>query len=109
MALDLRLLGRGADLPAAALAAFLLPLAWVGFALSGMTGLALFAVSATTYAASPVFWAKIAVIAGAGANALALHRRGGMAATRGRAGAAAVASLLLWIMAVGLGRGIAYW
>ena len=96
-------------MPAAALAAYLLPLAWLGFALAGVTGLALFAVSATAYAASPVFWAKIAVIAGAGANAFVLHRRGGMAATRGRAGAAAVASLLLWAAAVGLGRGIAYW
>jgi hypothetical protein len=109
VALDLRLLGRGAGLPAAALARFLLPLAWVGFALTGVTGLALFAVSASAHAASPVFWAKMAVIAGAGANALALHRQGGMAAGPGRAGVAAVASLLLWSAAVGLGRGIAYW
>ena len=42
-ALDLRLLGRGAALPLAPLSAHLLPLAWVGFALSTATGLALFA------------------------------------------------------------------
>ena len=109
VALDLRLLGRGADLPATVLAAHLLPLAWAGFALAGLTGLALFAVSAVSYAANPVFLAKMAVIAGAGVNALALRRRGGVAASRGGARAAAAASLLLWTLAVGLGRAIAYW
>jgi hypothetical protein len=109
IAIDLRLLGRGADLPATVLAAHLLPLAWIGFALAGLTGLALFAVSATSYAANPVFWAKMAVIAGAGVNVLALHRHDGVAALQGGARAAAAASLLLWILAVGLGRAIAYW
>src|SRR4051794_8987831 len=109
VALDLRLLGRNAGLSATALAAHLLPLAWIGFALAGVTGLALFAVSATAYAANPVFWAKIAVIVGAGVNALTLHRLGGMTAPRGRTRPAAVVSFLLWTAAIGLGRAIAYW
>lgn len=107
-ALDLRLLGRGAALPLAPLSAYLLPLAWVGFALSAATGLALFATGATAYAAHALFQAKLAAIAGAGVNALALQWAGGVRARPGAVRAAACASLGLWVAAVGLGRWIAY-
>ncbi len=107
-ALDLRLLGRGATLPLAPLAAYLLPLAWAGFAVSAVTGIALFATDATAYAAHPLFQAKLAVIAAAGLNALALQRAGGVRAQPGAIRAAAFASLGLWVAAVGLGRWIAY-
>ena len=107
-ALDLRLLGRGAALPLAPLSAYLLPLAWVGFGVSAATGAALFATGATAYAVHVLFQAKLAVIAGAGVNALLLQQAGGVRARPGAARAAACASLGLWVAAVGLGRWIAY-
>ena len=108
VALDLRLLGRGAALPVASLTAHLLPLVWIGFAAATVTGAALFATAATAYAANGLFQAKLAVLAAAGVNALLLHRAGGIRA-RGRAlRAAAAASVALWATAVGLGRWVAY-
>lgn len=109
LALDLRLLRGGASaVPAAALAAQLLPLAWAGFALTALTGAALFATAATAYAGSAIFLAKLAAIAAAGGNALLLDRAGGVAAPRRAAAIAAGASALLWSLALGLGRWIAY-
>lgn len=108
VALDIRLLGRGAALPLAPLAAHLLPLAWVGFALATLTGVALFATAATAYAANGLFLAKLAVLAAAGINALILYRTGGVWASAGTLRVAAVTSVTLWTAAVGLGRWVAY-
>lgn len=90
------------------MATLLLPLAWGGFALSAVTGTALFATGATGYAVHPLFQAKLAVIGAAGANAALLQRAGGVRARPGQARAAALASLAFWTAAVGLGRWIAY-
>lgn len=108
VALDLRLLGRGSALPLSPLAAHLLPIAWAGFAVATVTGVALFATAATAYAANGVFLAKLIVLAAAGLNALALHRSGGVRARGMAPRAAAVASVALWTAAVGLGRWVAY-
>lgn len=102
------MLGRGATLPLAPLTAYLLPIAWVGFAAATITGVALFATSATAYAANGLFQAKIAALAAAGVNALVLHRAGGAGAPRRALQVAAVASVTLWTAAVGLGRWVAY-
>ena len=60
------------------------------------------------YAGHALFQAKLAVIAGAGVNALVLQRAGGVRARPGAMRAAACASLGLWVAAMGLGRWIAY-
>lgn len=108
VAIDLRMLGRGTALPLAPLTAYLLPIAWAGFAAATVTGVALFATGATAYAANGLFQAKLAVLAAAGVNALVLHRAGGVRASAGPARVAAVASIVLWTAAVGLGRWVAY-
>nr|WP_314442214.1 hypothetical protein [uncultured Sphingomonas sp.] len=108
--LDLRLAGgrRGPGL--AALAQALLPVAVSGFALAAAAGLLLFATDARTYAASPLFQAKLALIAAALVNAALLRRvdwRSPSVSSRRLAGAG-VSSLLLWTAVITLGRWIAY-
>lgn len=109
--LDLRLAGwRRTDASRAALARLLLPVAKTGFALAALSGLLLFAPDARTYAASPLFQAKLAVIAAALLNAGLLSRVDWSAPRRsdGRLAAAGGISLLLWLTTIALGRWIAY-
>lgn len=109
--LDLRLAGwRRTDASLAALARLLLPVAKTGFTLAALSGLLLFAPDARTYAASPLFQAKLAVIAAALLNAGLLSRVDWSAPRRsdGRLAAAGGISLLLWLTAITLGRWIAY-
>jgi hypothetical protein len=109
--LDLRLAGwRRGDASLAAVARLLLPVSKVGFVLAALTGLLLFAADARTYAASPLFQAKLVAIAAALLNA-GLLRRVNWSAPRAsgqRLAAAGAASLMLWLLAIGLGRWIAY-
>ena len=109
--LDLRLAGwRQADASLAALARLLLPVAKTGFALAALSGMLLFAPDARTYAASPLFQAKLAVMAAALLNAGLLSRVDWRAPrlSDSRLAAAGGVSLLLWLTAIGLGRWIAY-
>ncbi|CAM4058184.1 DUF2214 domain-containing protein [Paracidovorax anthurii] len=113
--LDLRLLGWiGRALPLALIGPFLSRSAAAGLACAAATGLWLFAVRPLDYAQSPAFLAKLALIALALANVLAMHAGGRWARTlrAGQAGAAAraqaVASLLLWLGAVLAGRWIGF-
>lgn len=92
------------------LAKLLVPVAIAGLALAAATGLLLFAADARTYAASPLFQAKLALIALALLNALVLRRidwRSERAPNRQVAFAGAI-SLLLWLGAIVLGRLIGY-
>ncbi|HYD07884.1 MAG TPA: hypothetical protein VEC60_19270, partial [Reyranella sp.] len=109
--LDLRPAGwrRGAG-PVDALARLLLPVAIFGLILAIVTGLLLFATDARAYAGSWLFRAKLVLIAAALINALALRRidwrrEGG---TPRRAAWAGVASLLLWLGVIILGRLLGY-
>jgi len=109
--LDLRLAGwRRAAGPVDGLAAVLLPVAIFGLVLAIVTGLLLFATDARAYADSWLFRAKLVLIAVALLNALALRRidwrRAG--ATPRRVALAGIASLLLWLGAIILGRLIGY-
>lgn len=128
--LDLKLLGLAGALPSAALERFLLRIAVPAFALIALSGALMFVPSADRYATSPVFAAKLVALAVGGLNALAFHRaarRGGdrMAAPRATLAAnaagsstrtrrmwhahtAAVASLLVWIAVIALGRAMGY-
>ena len=109
--LDLRLLGwRRGDVATAALAAVLLPVSIAGFLLAAASGLLLFATDARNYAVSPLFQAKLVVIAAAMLNAGLLRRVDWRSAspTSRRLALAGLASLLLWLGAITLGRWIAY-
>jgi hypothetical protein len=109
VALDLRLIGwRRSAGPVGGFARVLLPVAIGGLALAIPAGLLLFATDARAYAASPLFQAKLLVIALAIANALWLRtseRRGQRAR---RAAIAGIASILLWLGAIVLGRLVGY-
>jgi hypothetical protein len=110
VALDLRLIGwRRAAGSADAVASLLLPVAITGLLVAIPAGLLLFATDARAYAASPLFQAKMLVVALAIANALwlrASERR--RPSTDQRAAIAAAASILLWLGAIVLGRLVGY-
>ena len=109
--LDLRLIGwRRETAPIDRLSRLLLPVAIFGFLLAASAGLLLFATDARAYAASPLFQAKIVLIATALVNALWLRaidwRRGG--SRDRRVALAGAASLLLWLAVIVLGRLVGY-
>jgi hypothetical protein len=110
VALDLRLLGwRRVAGPSDAVARLLVPVAIAGLALAILAGLLLFATDARAYAASPLFQAKMLLVALAIGNALWLRTidwRGEQ--PRPRVAVAAAASILLWLGAIVLGRMIGY-
>jgi hypothetical protein len=110
VALDLRLVGWRRDVGATdAFARLLLPVAITGLAVAIPAGLLLFATDARAYASSPLFQAKIAVIAIAIANALWLRTTDWQGPHGGRRAAlAGVASIALWLAAIVLGRLIGY-
>jgi hypothetical protein len=87
----------------------LLPVAITGLAVAVPAGLLLFATDARAYAASPLFQAKVVVIAIAIANALWLRTTDWQGPRSGRRAAlAGVASIVLWLAAIVLGRLIGY-
>jgi hypothetical protein len=99
--LDVRLLGRGADLPVSALLAHVVSLVWAGLAVSVVSGLLLFTAHATEQAAKPLLWVKLSLLVAAGVNAWAFRRTGW-------ARVAAGLSLLFWAGIVVCGRLLAY-
>ena len=110
VALDLRLLGwrRNAG-PAEAFTRLLVPVAIGGLLLAIPAGLLMFATDARAYAASPLFQAKMVLVTLAIGNALWLRfatRRG--SGSRLRTALAAAASILLWLVAIVLGRLVGY-
>ena len=105
---ELRLLGLGRRLDVGALAATALPWNLVGFALSVVSGLLLFASRAGELIANRAFLLKMGLIALAGFNAALLHTRGALDPQRPGTRLQAGASLLLWIGVIACGRLIAY-
>jgi hypothetical protein len=115
---DLRLMGAWPRVPLDALARVLVPVAATGLALAALLGSLLFIVKAGEYAASPLFLAKMAMLAVGLGNIAAyriLARRRGWSA----AGAAAIAvvplqrllgalSLAIWLAVLVLGRLVGY-
>lgn len=109
--LDLRLLGAWRSVPHPVLARVLVPAAATGLTLAVVTGLLLFSVRATDYAALPVLQAKLALVAVGAASAIALHRRHGLElrqAPAGRMAGHALLSLCCWLGALACGRLIAF-
>ena len=110
VALDLRLLGWRRDAgPAEGFSRLLVPVAIAGLLIAIPTGLLMFATDARAYAASPLFQAKVGIVALAIGNALWLRakvRRG--PTPRLRESVAAASSILLWLGAIVLGRLVGY-
>jgi len=114
--LDLRLLSAWRSQPLAPLWHVLTRTAAAGLGLAIFFGGLLFATRATEYAASPYFLAKMAIVAAAAANAIALHIAFPRAAMEGkpigalcwRVRAAAGLSMTAWLSALTLGRLVGY-
>jgi hypothetical protein len=107
---DLRLLGAFRALPEREVVKSLSPLGVGGLLLMLASGLVLFAADATALATSPVFRWKLVLIALATLNALAfrsLWARHGARITPGLR-LMALASLVMWLAVLVLGRWIAY-
>lgn len=106
--LDLRLLGLFRDAPLAALARVLRPVAAAGLALAVLSGLALFSAGAVGYAATPLFWIKMGLVALGAGNALLLAGPRLLAASPGRQRLAGAASLATWLAVIVAGRWLGY-
>jgi formate-dependent nitrite reductase membrane component NrfD len=107
--LDLRLLGLWRTADADELERVLTPVSAFGLAMTLTTGFLLFSVRATEYAAMPLFWLKMAIVAAGATNALAaLVRR--MHRAHGRAGDAVLAGVSIgcWTAAIVAGRLLGY-
>lgn len=113
--INLRVLGYKPELPIVG-TLDLLPLAWLGFTVNLISGLALFASDAVYFWSSMTFRVKLGLIVLAGVNAFVLSqnvfrqaRAGAVAApVRGIARVVAASSLMFWIGAIVSGRLIAY-
>lgn len=114
LVLDARLLGLGRRIPLAVVGPLLANAAKIGTVLAIVTGLALFSVRPADYAANPAFLVKIAILALAIANALAVDLSAAWrTAIAGNEIAArlrwqAAASFMLWIAALVAGRWIGF-
>ncbi len=110
MLMDLRICGAFRSLPYAAFIGLLRRIAFGAFAGALVTGLLLFSVKASTYAAMPVFLAKMTLILLAGVNFFAFMRlRGAGDEPAGWAVIVlAVLSLVLWISVLFAGRFIGF-
>jgi hypothetical protein len=114
--LDLRLLGVWRTMPLAVMSRILLPVALAGLALAVPTGILLFSVRATEYAATPLLWIKFSLIACAIANALLLRlslawavaEHSDLAGTMPRLQLAGALSIGLWLAVIVVGRMIGY-
>lgn len=107
--LDLRLAGwRAADGALGPLSRVVLPVAVFGFVLAACAGLLLFATDARAYAASPLFQAKLILIALALLNAFWLRRIDWRNTPTNHTRIAGISSLLLWLGVILLGRLIGY-
>jgi hypothetical protein len=107
--LDLRLAGwRAASGSVDSLSRLLLPVAVFGFVLAACAGLLLFATDARAYAASPLFRAKMILIAAAVLNALWLRRIDWRHTPSTHRRIGGIASVLLWLSVIVFGRLIGY-
>ncbi|MER9307452.1 DUF6644 family protein [Mesorhizobium sp. M0496] len=108
--MDLRICGAFRSLPHAAFVALLRRIASGAFAGALVTGSLLFSVKASTYAAMPIFLAKMALILVAGVNFLAFTRFGRATGNDEPAGGTVLAmlSIVLWTSVLFAGRFIGF-
>lgn len=112
--INLRILGYKSDLPIVG-TLDLLPLAWLGFSINLISGVALFISDPVTFWGSVTFKVKLGLIVLAGVNTFILSQsvfrdaRAGVGAVPGNgARGLAASSLAFWVGAIILGRLIAY-
>ena len=106
--LELRVFGRGAELPLRALARLSLGTAATGFSLAAASGLLMFASQPGDLLANRAFTLKMLLIFTAGCNAAWFHGRGSLDRPDAVARGLMVASTLIWLAVVACGRWIAY-
>lgn len=108
--MDLRICGAFRSLPRVAFVALLRRIALAAFAGALVTGSLLFSVRASTYAAMPIFVAKMTLILLAGVNVLAFMRFYRATGSDEPAGGTtlAVLSILLWTSVLFAGRFIGF-
>lgn len=108
LAFELRVWGLSPNLPVLALARLSLSLAMAGFALSAISGIAMFGSQPGELLANRFFTIKMALVLAAGINAAAFHARGGLSKLDAIARAQTALSLGLWLAVIICGRWIAY-
>jgi hypothetical protein len=105
---ELRVWGRGAELPVRALARLALAAALTGFGLVAASGLLMFAANAAELLANRAFTLKMGLVMLAGLNAALFHARDGLGRLDRVARAQTALSLGLWVVVIICGRWIAY-
>jgi hypothetical protein len=106
--LELRVFGRGAQLPVRDLARLSLGVAAAGFGLAAATGLLMFSTQPAELLANRAFTLKMLLLFAAGCNAAWFHGRGSLERLDGVARALMVLSTVIWLAVVACGRWIAY-
>ena len=105
---ELRVWGLGRTLAIEPLAAFCLRLVASGAGLCVVSGILMFASQAAELLANRLFTLKMLLLAVAASNAVWFHLRGSLARLDATARLSALASMLIWIAIVSLGRWIGY-
>ncbi len=108
LALELRVFGRAAALPIAALARLSLSIALAGFALAAASGLLMFATQPSELLANRAFLIKMGLLTLTGANAAWFHARGSLRKLDLLARVQMLLSTAVWLGVVFCGRWIAY-
>ena len=106
--LELRVFGRGKNLPVADLARLSLSLAAVGFTLAALSGVLMFSTRPAELLSNRAFTLKMVLLFTAACNASWFHARQSLAKLDVTARALMVVSTLIWIAVVACGRWIAY-
>jgi hypothetical protein len=106
--LELRVWGRGAELPLRVLARLALPVTVAGFCIVLLSGLLMFAANPLELLSNRFFLIKLGLVLVAGLNAVVFHSRGGLDRCDVVAGAQTALSLGLWLGAIICGRWIGY-
>jgi hypothetical protein len=106
--LELRVFGRGVQLPVQDLARLGLSLVVIGFCIAAASGLLMFATQAEELLTNRAFKLKMLLLVLAASNAAWFHGRGSLLKLDGLAKFQMVLSTLIWISIVSCGRWIAY-
>ena len=106
--LELRVFGRGKNLPVADLARLSLGLALFGFSLAALSGGLMFATRPAELLSNRAFTLKMVLLFTAACNAGWFHARQSLEKVDFTARALMVVSTLIWVAVVACGRWIAY-
>lgn len=106
--LELRVFGRGRELPVQSLARLSLSLAVAGFTGAAASGLLMFASQPAELLANRAFTLKMLLLCLAGCNAAWFHARRSLERLDGPARALMLLSTLIWLAVIACGRWIAY-